>query len=68
MYVYPPVEHNGLKATVSARKEPTGRWKATVQCGDRQSAVPTSFPTEEKAIEAAYAHARMLLSQQTEKA
>lgn len=76
MFRYPLVEQDGYCASVSAEKIPGGRWKSWVQLerdGDfaRLSngttaalPVPNSTPSEAMAIEAAYVHARMLISRE----
>lgn len=74
MYHYPMVEQDGFCAFVSATRGPASRWKAQVIV-ERDSVyarlrkhttepvpVPNSYPSEERAIEAAYAHARRLIS------
>jgi hypothetical protein len=79
MFKYPPVEQDGYCASVSAEKIPGGRWKSWVQL-ERGSdfarlksstahplPVPNSAPSEAIAIEAAYTHARMLISREAAK-
>jgi len=74
MYHYPMIEQDGFCAFVSATREPGGRWKSKVVV-ERDSVyarlrkhtsapipVPNSYPSEEKAVEAAYAHARTLIA------
>jgi hypothetical protein len=76
MFRYQPVEQDGYCASVSAEKIAGGRWKSWVQL-ERGSdfarlksstttpmPVPNSAPSEAIAIEAAYAHARLLISRE----
>ena len=71
---YPVIEQNGYRASVSTQKEPTGRWMAWVDferdrdlvglSGHRTKPhrVPNDYPSEEKAVAAAYARARELIA------
>ncbi len=80
MYHYPVVEEYGYCASVSAKKVPAGRWRAWVVLErDRDFArlkvqsstpvgVPNSYPSEEMAVQAAYAHAHMLISREVDRA
>lgn len=68
------IELNGYRVTVNAQKEPTGRWMSWARF-ERMSdftqlkthipgmrrRVPTDFPSQEKAVEAAYDYARELV-------
>lgn len=70
---YPVVEQDGYCASVTTKKEPAGRWMAWVhfERGEDYARlkinmapphrVPNDYPTEEKAITAAYqfAHERI---------
>ncbi len=71
---YPPIEQDGFCATVTTEREATGRWMAWIHFergpdfarlkgheteGQR---VPNDYPSEEKAVSAAYEHARDLIS------
>lgn len=71
---YPVVEQDGCYASVSTQKEPTGRWMSWVHF-ERDSdyarlknhagaphRVPNDYPTEEKAVLAAYEFARELIA------
>ena len=71
---YPVVEQDGYCASVSTEKEPTGRWRAWVSLerdGEADNAmasltaahrVPNDYPSEEKALAAAYEYARALIT------
>jgi hypothetical protein len=74
MFTYPVLEQDGFCVSVSTRREPTKRWRAWVQFErDRDYAklgvhsteplrVPVDYPSEERAVQAAYAHARTLIA------
>jgi hypothetical protein len=76
MAAYPVLEHAGRCASVSTQREPTGRWMAFVTLErDADFArlkghpgephrVPNDYPSEEKAVLAAYEHARTLITQE----
>ena len=71
---YPVVEQDGCYASVSTQKGPTGRWMSWVHFerdGDyarlknhatAPHRVPNDYPTEEKAVLAAYEFARELIA------
>ncbi len=73
---YPVLEHEGYCASVTTKKEATGRWMCWVAYarGPDASAlashdvvphrVPNDYPSEEKAVMAAYEQARTLISRQ----
>lgn len=73
---YPVLEHEGYSATVTNRREATGRWMCWVayardaDFADSNPAdlprhrVPNDYPSEEKAVLAAYEHARTLIAQE----
>lgn len=77
MHPYPVIEQDGCCASISTHKEPTRRWRCWVVLErDRDFArlkahpgepirVPNDYPSEEKAVEAAYALARQLIAHQT---
>ena len=71
---YPVVEQDGCCASVSTQREATGRWLSWVHF-ERDSdfarlknhigtpqRVPNDYPSEEKAVLAAYEFARQLIS------
>jgi hypothetical protein len=70
MSTYPPLEHQGVCASVSTQKEATGRWMAWVNLergvdfarlkghATSPQRVPNDFPSEEKAVLGAYEYAR----------
>lgn len=76
MYTYPMIEENGCCASISTRREPTRRWRCWVMLERGRDfarlkdhpgqtvRVPNDYPSEEKAVEAAYAMARQLIAQQ----
>ena len=71
---YPVIEHEGRCASVSTQREPTGRWMAWVQFerdpdfarlkghATTPHRVPNDYPSEEKAVLAAYDFARELIA------
>ncbi len=73
---YPLLEHEGFCASVTSQKEATGRWMCWVAyargqgatalaCADlQQHRVPNDYPSEEKAVLAAYTHARTLIERE----
>lgn len=79
MIRYPLVEQDGRFASVSVEREPTGRWHAWVTLerdGDfarlkastaQPVRVPNNYPSEAKALEAAYAHAHTLIAHETQR-
>lgn len=74
---YPVLEHEGFCASVSTQREPSGRWMAWVTFerdrvfarlkvhGDQPHRVPNDYPSEEKAVLAAYDFARELIARET---
>lgn len=71
---YPVIEQDGHCASVSTQREPTGRWMAWVHF-ERNSdfarlkghtaqarRVPNDYPSEEKAVAAAYEYAHELIA------
>jgi hypothetical protein len=79
MSSYPVLEQDGFCVRVTAEKEPTRRWRCWVQFErDRDFArlsthsstlqrVPNDYPDEAHAVQAAYDHARTLISRKLEK-
>ena len=73
---YPVLEHEGYCASVTTKKEVTGRWMCWVAYARGSGAsvpasanvdlnrVPNDYPSEEKAVLAAYEHARTLISRE----
>jgi hypothetical protein len=73
---YPLLEHEGFCASVTTKKEATARWMCWVAYarghdasaladGDPAShRVPNDYPSEEKAVLAAYEYARTLISRE----
>jgi hypothetical protein len=74
---YPVVEQDGYCASVSTQRAATGRWTSWVQLerdanyarlkGKDPTArrrVPNDYPSEEKAVQAAYEFAHDLISKQ----
>lgn len=71
---YPVIEHEGHCASVTTQHEPTGRWMAWVHFERGQDfarlkghvttphRVPNDYPSEEKAVLAAYDFARELIA------
>lgn len=78
MYTYPVLEQDGFCVSVSTRREPTKRWRAWVQFergsdyarlkahSSEPVRVPVDYPSEEQAVQAAYAHARKLIERERE--
>lgn len=76
MSAYPVLEHEGFRASVTTKKEATGRWMCWVACTRGNGAslsvpndgvphrVPNDFPSEEKAVLAGYEQARELISRE----
>lgn len=76
MSAYPVLEHEGFCASVTTKKEATGRWMCWVAytrgsdtsalaSSDRvQHRIPNDFPNEEAAVLAGYARARELISRE----
>ncbi|MES2950653.1 MAG: DUF6566 family protein [Pseudomonadota bacterium] len=73
---YPVLQHEGYCASVSTKKLATGRWTSSVSYARGNDAaslqsenvashrVPNDYPTQEKALLAAYEHARVLISKE----
>lgn len=73
---YPVIEQDGYCASVSTQREATGRWMSWVHFErDRDYArlkghvapahrVPNDYPSEEKAVAAAYAYAHELIAKE----
>jgi hypothetical protein len=71
---YGVIEQDGYGATVSVGKKSTGRWESWVHFerspelarlkahSEAPHHVPNDFPTEEKAVLAAYDYARQLIA------
>lgn len=76
MYTYPVLEQDGFCVSVSTRKEPTRRWRSWIQFEPERSEAPTTafptepvqvpndYPSEALAVQAAYAHARVLIARE----
>jgi hypothetical protein len=79
MHAYPMVEQDGFWASVSVQRGPTGRWHSSVTLerskdfarlkvhGSAPVRVPNTYPSEVRAVQAAYDHARMLIAREAEK-
>ena len=78
MTKYPRIQQDGYCASISTARAATGRWRAWVTL-ERDSvyarlkshqtpeqAVPNSYPSEESAVQAAYARARDLIAHMVE--
>lgn len=73
---YGVIEQDGYCASVSASKRPTGRWTSWVRLERDQDyarlkanlaephQVPNDYPSEEKAVLAAYDYARQLIAKE----
>lgn len=73
---YPLLDHEGFCASVSTKKEARGRWMCWITYGRGHGAaaqasadaaphrVPNDYASEEKAVLAAYEHARALIEQE----
>ena len=60
---YPVIEHEGHYASVTTQHEPTGRWMARLKGHvTTPHRVPNDYPSEEKAVLAAYDFARELIN------
>lgn len=71
---YPVIEQDGTCASVSTQREATGRWMAWVHFerspdyarlkghATEPHRVPNDYPSEEKAVLAAYEYARELIA------
>ncbi|MBK6321820.1 hypothetical protein [Candidatus Aalborgicola defluviihabitans] len=77
MSAYPLLEHEGRCASISTQREPTGRWIAWVSFerdpdfarlkahAGNPHRVHNDYPSEEKAVTAAYDFARELIAQES---
>lgn len=73
---YPLLDHEGFCASIATKKEATGRWMCWVSYARGQGAaalastdaapqrVPNDYASEEKAVLAAYEHARTLIERE----
>ncbi len=74
---YPVLEHEGYSASISTKREATGRWMCWVAYARdadfadtkpenlERHRVPNDYPSEDKAVLAAYEHARALITKET---